>query len=149
MCGKTSLVPTWREMAALERSEETEVPQPPRSGWGGSQRLIFVGAMLVLSAAAAAAIVCWNRPAAPPQHPTPADIENASPGQTVGIFYWLVASGLDDGSRDKGYQEYQRKMDRYSGWLWVLAVMALSGVVLAGLGVARRCRAGSRAGIGD
>jgi hypothetical protein len=140
-CGKASLVPTWRQMATLEQSEGVDTPQAPRSGWGGAERLIFVGAVLALAFLALAAGVCWNRPEAPPEQPTPAEIENAPPGETVAIFHWLVAAGLDDGSKDQQYQAYLRKMARYRLWLGLLGVAAAAGVVLVGLGVAGRYRA--------
>jgi len=128
-------------MATLEQSEGADTPQPPRSGWGGAERLIFVGAVLALGFSALAAAVYWNRPEAPPEQPTPADIENASPGETVAIFHWLVAAGLDDGSKDQKYQVYLRKMARYRLWLGLMGVAAAAGVVLVGLGVSGRYRA--------
>ena len=140
-CGKISLAPTWREMAALEQSEEVAAAGPPRAGWGGPERFIFLGAVLAAGSLAGAAVVYWCRPPAHLPPPTPAEIENAAPAQTVAMFYWLMATGLDDGSQDKGYQAYLKQVARYRLALGVVGVGAAAGLVLLGLGLLARRRA--------
>jgi hypothetical protein len=57
------------------------------------------------------------------------------------MFYWLMATGLDDGSQDKGYQAYLKQVARYRLALGVVGVGAAAGLVLLGLGLLARRRA--------
>ncbi|MGD0898646.1 MAG: hypothetical protein ABR915_12475, partial [Thermoguttaceae bacterium] len=120
----------------------------PRSAWDAPQRLILVGTVLLLASVAVAIAVYQYRPKAPGQTITPEvvqrNVEQLSPLASIHVFHILVDSGLGVGPKDPSQQEYQTAMDRYRGWLGLLALLGITGAVLIGMGIAGAARARSR-----
>jgi hypothetical protein len=131
------------EMAKLEQVEAVEDPAAGRKppSWGVSQRLVVLGAVVLLLAVMAAAVaVCYRPP------PRMADLSAETirqeverwPAAKVVLEYWnMKKQGLNWGILG-AVDRYNRDLAIYHLWWGVSAVLGLFGVGLLVAGMARR-----------
>ncbi len=139
-CGAELEVPTLLRMSSLKPAEpEPQSTQQPPGRWGARQRLVVVGALIVVPALALIAYLLMTRPRLEAV-PTHVPLDRLTLGQTWQIWQDLRSGIQRRPTVAERYYRDQLKLNRQ--WLGVAAVLCLVGLVVmaSSLFVPRRRR---------
>ena len=138
-CGNSVTVPTLLEMAKLERAEAIAVPEAQRHPplWGISQRLVVLGAVIILLGVLMAVLAVRTRPEPPPPDFTPELVQRWPAIVCLGEFQHLRREGLERGIVAADDARNQKLFAYHACW-WGAMVLGLVGSGLIAAGVAYR-----------
>jgi hypothetical protein len=134
-CGQSLAIPTFLEMSALERASEETAPAASGSSWGWAQRIVLLGAILLLAAVAISVLAYKTRPIAPIDVFDPEAVQrgigNWPPGQT-----WLMWENLKQvGLIQRSNPKYEARVALFRVELAAIVVLTLAGIALLGVGM--------------
>jgi hypothetical protein len=131
-------VPTMLEIAALEPATEELASELPQTGavWGWDRRMVMLGAVMVLVAVVLGVLNYGKRPKAPIDSLDPDMLRRGVHTMPPAITWqnWKTAKQGMDRRPD---QQYADAMTVYRWKQGFDLVLAVGGVILIGLGVAR------------
>jgi hypothetical protein len=140
-CGKSVTAPTLLQLTHLERAEAVVASgveaEPPT--WGMPQRLLLVGAFVLLAVLIGAVFVVRSRPeplfTSSTSELVHREVEQWPASWVLGQFWQIQEKGIDWGARSTR-ERYDQALARYHLWLGASLVFGLLGVGLLVGGIA-------------
>jgi hypothetical protein len=136
-CGASLEVPTFAGLSRLSQAAPTHSARPTAGTWGGRQRVLLVGGILLVAAGALATCLVISWPVIPTELSTAEQIERIeqrakvlSPVESWVTWEAFHATTLDP-RRPKPDPRLEEAIQWYRAWLGVASVLALCGAALA------------------
>jgi hypothetical protein len=137
-CGASVEVPTLLGLRKLELAEAPPQPAIIKTTWGAGQRLIFLGAIVILIAVAIGVWLFYIRPMDPFANISPDQMkekaEILSPAQSLHLWEMLDKGGLNP--RKRGSEiVFEGMQAQYRIYWWLVGIVAGTGSVLIAAGI--------------
>jgi hypothetical protein len=136
-CGQSLSIPTFLEMSALERAPEETMPTTG-SAWGWTQRIVLLGAMLLLTAIAVGVLAYKTRPIAPIDVFDPEAVQRGIKDWPPGYTWWAWENMKQMGLIQRSNPKYESAVVLFRVEEATAVVLTLAGIALVALGMKKK-----------